>query len=725
MKRSAVTGESIFARAARYTALLAAALLPYLNSLEADFTFDSGVVVLQDDRVHEASTDAVKRIFLEDYWSPNIRGLYRPITTLSFWFNHAVLGNGEDPTGYHVFNSVLHALNVILAWIVLTRVGWGRWAAWLAALIFAVHPLNVEAVTNLVGRSDLLATFFVLGGLLAFIQAGGAVRRCRWLALAGLCALLGVLSKESSVVILGVVFLYRLCFYERGEGWKRWKDALWNADYLWLLVPILVVWGWRLWLYWGIPIPPVSVIDNIMSDASLPIRLLTGFKIFAFYFYLLFFPRDLSVDYSYHQVSLASFPPLGPADWVALAMLLAVLFSGLYLLFRVHRHPRLFFGFFFFFGTLFPASNLLVVAASIVGERFLYLPMIGFWAVVVLGISRLGAFLSKNQSRKIWQTVLWASVVIGVLALGWRTHERNKDWENNITLFRGAVEVSPNCARVHSALANSLFGQADDEGVDAVLDEVIDLSERAVSILDTLPPEKRGFKTYLDLTGYHLKRIEIRGAEAAAESARRAREILDFLVSRMESKQPEIRANYAIMATRHALPSYHINGSILQRLAEYHSLMEEWDMSAAALERAVAYRPGFQPLYRLQAEVLCELGRYPGAALALTKSIIIGNPQTLPQDWPLMREIFQSMGSPVSPTVTDGVRTGLDPRQPEVQKLLKQASLEIYEGLKVLGSHRSAQGFIHSARRQFGPDIIPENLEAPGASPLPPAPDPR
>src|ERR1700722_16498677 len=97
--------------------LWALVLAAYSNSFDAGFVYDNESAILEDARVHQANLQNVQRILTEGYWvSQPPTGLYRPVTSLSFLLNYAVLGNGMNPAGYHWVNLALHAANVSLVY---------------------------------------------------------------------------------------------------------------------------------------------------------------------------------------------------------------------------------------------------------------------------------------------------------------------------------------------------------------------------------------------------------------------------------------------------------------------------------------------------------------------------------------------------------------------------------------------------------------------------------
>src|SRR5439155_13005750 len=152
-------------------ALLVAAIIgfifcAYSNSFDAPFLVDNDAIILRDARVHSVTSDHIRGILTDQYWPLAVAGLYRPLTTLSFLFNYAVLGNGASPAGYHWFNFILHAVNIGLVYALGLVMFEQIPAAFLLAAIWGIHPVLTESVTNMVGRSDMLGALSVLAALL-------------------------------------------------------------------------------------------------------------------------------------------------------------------------------------------------------------------------------------------------------------------------------------------------------------------------------------------------------------------------------------------------------------------------------------------------------------------------------------------------------------------------------------------------------------------------------
>ena len=187
--------------------LLAAAALTLLTILAFGNSFDSGFVLdnrgllLNDPRLREATAANLRLIWQHTYWWPTGEGgVYRPFSTLTYLFSYAVLGNSDRPGGYHAVNFLLHLANALMIYALANRFIRKFWAAFFIAAIWAVHPVLTEAVTNIVGRADLLAATGLLGGFSNLSQE----HRNRRLASMGM-------ARSASRVHLYWCFLKRKC----------------------------------------------------------------------------------------------------------------------------------------------------------------------------------------------------------------------------------------------------------------------------------------------------------------------------------------------------------------------------------------------------------------------------------------------------------------------------------------------------------------------------------
>src|SRR5262249_41883622 len=146
----------------------------WAGARDAGFVFDSRLLVLENPVLRSATRDIVRFLLTHDYWQPRTTdGLYRPLSMLSYLAHTAVAGPPETAAPYVAVNVALHVCCALLLYALVWRAAGRIWAATMAAMLFVVHPATTEAVTNVVGRADVLATLGVLAGLLCWAIAPG------------------------------------------------------------------------------------------------------------------------------------------------------------------------------------------------------------------------------------------------------------------------------------------------------------------------------------------------------------------------------------------------------------------------------------------------------------------------------------------------------------------------------------------------------------------------
>jgi hypothetical protein len=433
-------------------------LLAFSNSFSTGFALDNHLL-LNDARIQAATSSNIGLIVRQTYWWPNGEsGLYRPLTTLSYLFNYAILGNADHSAGYHWINFGLHLANVFLLFAIVWRLTGSLRTAFFVALLWAVHPVLTESVTNIVGRADLLAGLAVLSGFFLYLNSAGAA------SLAGLAVVtaVGVFSKESAVVLPAVIVIYELACG------RRWRRMLMGC--VATLVPIGIMLWQRAHVLSSSPPAEYPYLDNPIVGAGFWVGRLTAVKVLAHYLGLAFFPVRLSSDYSYSEIPLVRG---GLGDWVCwLAVGGALVFTAI--LWRRTRLAFFFVGFAFI--NLLPASNLLFPIGTIMAERLLYLPLAGLVAAVVLAVdTRVRAF----------------SICVAVIATAFavRTWMRNSDWTDDKTMAMANVQTSPGSFKVHQLMAATLLSEHDLDGAMAEAD-------RSVAILAPVPDALNSPRTW-------------------------------------------------------------------------------------------------------------------------------------------------------------------------------------------------------------------------------------
>ena len=484
--------------------LVVIVLAVYANSFGSGFVFDSEYLILMDRRVHQFDLSSLHAIYNRAYWFPEgDSSIYRPLTTFSWLVNYAILGNGAQPLGYHIVNLALHLANTFLFWWLALIAQRRRLVAFFAAAIFAVHPAGTEAVTYIGGRPDLLAAAAILGGLLLYVRGAGATGGRQTLVEGGLCVLAaaGMASKESAVVLPALMVLYDVAF--RSERLRDWRNsfsryaAVGFGVTMELAVRHKVLSKLRAWAS--------PFVDNPLAGAGFIESRLTALSVLLREVKLLFWPRTLSVDYSYNQIGLASLP----AGLLAAGAVLLLL-GALAWCYRKSR--SVFFWGFFFFVALFPVSNIALSIGSVMAERFLYLPCAGFAACVAIGVVALAERAIPRVGGR-YAAAAFLSVLVA--ALGIRTHFRNADWASNETLWTSAAQASPRSFKPYSMLG-SLAGRAGDA---ASLARGAALAEKAIAIVHDLPADRSTPLPYKLLGQLWIDRGRLAGLSNPAEAA--------------------------------------------------------------------------------------------------------------------------------------------------------------------------------------------------------------
>ena len=429
--------------------LWALVLLAYFNSFHGEMLFDDVGILLQDLRIRAVTAHNIGAILTQGYWFINpASGSYRPLVTLSYLFNHAVLGGGTNPVGYHWINLALHGANVSLVYALGLLIFAEPLAGLALAAIWGLHPLLTDSVTNIVGRADELAAFGVLAGLLCYTQwASASGPRKRWWLIAIVAAqAIGLFSKENAAVLPGIILLYDLTFSERAAS----DGATWRARipaYAALLLPFAAF--FLVWIPQHMRIV-ISIQENPLIVADFWTARLTAVKVIGKYLWLFFWPAHLSPDYSYLAFPLFGWNLARWEDAKTLVALAAALGAILLAVICRRRWKPVSFFMGFFLIALMPTANLIILIGSIMAERFMYLPSIGLAGCLVAAIRWM------SSSWRMSASAVRIATALACLVLMARTYSRNFDWHDSLSLWSSAVEVCPDSARPHMNLGIAL-----------------------------------------------------------------------------------------------------------------------------------------------------------------------------------------------------------------------------------------------------------------------------
>lgn len=516
--------------------LLVLAFVVYANSLGGQFVFDDTVIIQGNKTIRGLSWGHLKEIFGGHYWKAveSQGGLYRPVVMLTFAMNYAL--GGENPQGYHLLNTLFHALNGVLVFSLLEELFSRRDFSFLSALFFVLHPIRTEAVASVVGRAENLSTFFLLLAWWCYVRCRKGASSFS-IGLSALLFVLATLTKESAFAFIALPPLADF-FLGAGDLKQRFAPGRTMLRYLPYAAGIVFSLTLRHLVLGGMTPLYINPSSNPLAHHDGWARFLTATNVFGRYFWLLIFPLYLSADYSYNQIpvlsGIFSLSALVPICTLAL-LVVAVVISAT-------RAPVLFFSGFLFFSTFLLTSNWIRPIGTLMAERLLYLPSLGFNCA-------LAYVLCEGFERSRWKTAASLVSVVLLAGYGLRTINRNADWHDHVSLFSSAVRVSPNSSLAQANYATILLYEKND---------VRGAIEHARKAADILPEDPAAHYTLGE--AYRRLGDALRAAEAFEVVARLA-------------------------------PRTSGGVSALKNLAEVHESQGSYDVAAKDLEMLLEWRP--------------------------------------------------------------------------------------------------------------------------------------
>ncbi|MGQ9897040.1 MAG: tetratricopeptide repeat protein [Acidobacteriota bacterium] len=449
---SSITSSGLAHRTA-YLVIALVVTVGYANSLNCGLAQDDVYVTLNR-TLHDLAH--LYRVFAQPYWGIGYEELatYRPVVSLSLGLNYAI--HGLHPLGYHFVNLVLHAVNCCLLYRLVEAYTRWRQLALLTALLFAAHPVHVEAVTQVVGRTELLAAGFSFLSWHAYLRIDEG-RHWRWLAWAAFAG--GMYAKESALTLIGVIGLAELCA-GRLHTRQAWRRAVFDAAG-YLVVAASYIFIRRL----------VNGQFGVHGDQTYfhgdpwHTRFLTMSQGFVEYFRLLVFPYKLSAFYDFSFFPKVS--TITPRVAISLTLVAAVIGVGLW---AWRRQPLVAFAILMFFVSVSIVSNIVVPTGIVIAERVLYVPSV---SVCLLGGLGLASLYRRSQAGR-YMAVGICVIVLGLMS--WRIITRNPDWTDNEAYGRALVRDAPGNPKGWMAIAKVYEDAGDLAAAEAALRQAIAVS---------------------------------------------------------------------------------------------------------------------------------------------------------------------------------------------------------------------------------------------------------
>jgi tetratricopeptide (TPR) repeat protein len=426
----------------------------YGNSINHGYVLDDDIYTQKNEYVQKGFSE-IKNVFSKGslYGFNHVNeSNYRPLVLLNFmaevqWF-------GLNPHVSHFFNVLFFAICCALLYFVMLKMfkEYNKLIPLAITVLFAVHPIHTEVVANIKSRDELLAWLF---GLLSFyyIFLYSENQNRKHYIISIIMFFCSILCKENSLTFILIIPLMLYFFSE----FDLKKIAITSLPYLGIIGIYMLMRNSALTSTTFAE--KLDVINNsLMSAKSGMDQLATEMLMMGKYLYMMVVPYPLSWDYSYNQIPVVSF-----GNFKSLFSVLVYLALGGYALWSFKKKSIYSFAIFFYLITIFLSSNLIVKIGASFAERFLFVPSLAFCMslpFLLTGIFKL------NSKQAVWQNKNTFYAVVGGIALIFTfiLIPRNRDWQDNLTLFKSGVISAPNSARAHDALAREYRTQAELSG---------------------------------------------------------------------------------------------------------------------------------------------------------------------------------------------------------------------------------------------------------------------
>jgi tetratricopeptide (TPR) repeat protein len=379
---------------------------------------------------------------------------WHPLTWLSHMIDCQLYG--LNPSGHHLTNVLFHLVNTLLLFLLLNRITGASWRSGFVAALFAVHPLHVESVAWVAERKDVLSTLFWLLTMWAYIYYVEKPRLHRYL-LTLLTFALGLMAKPMLVTLPVVLLLLDYWPLKRIELGQS-ASGLPAASQPSTIAEKPGAQAFRLLLE-KTPLFVLAVVSSVVTFIvqksggavgalevyPIKIRVANALVSYVSYMVKMIWPLNLAVFYPHPGQSL----PM----WQAAAAGLLFLLISIAVIRAGRRQPYLPVGWLWYLGTLVPVIGLVQVGAQAMADRYTYVPLIGLFIMAAWGVPEL---LAKYRFQR---TVLATLATILLVTLTLVSKRQVRHWQNSLTLFQQAVEVTADNYVAHDSLGNALAQQ--------------------------------------------------------------------------------------------------------------------------------------------------------------------------------------------------------------------------------------------------------------------------
>lgn len=556
--------------------LVLAVAIAYQQVWHAGYIWDDDSYVTKNATLRDLH--GLWRIWFELAATPQ----YYPLVHTSFWIEHHLWG--LNPLGYHLVNLVLHAIAAILLWRALIRLGIP--GAWLAAAIFAVHPVEVESVAWITERKNVLSAVFYFAAALTYLRfeesrdsKNPGSRRWYLYVASLLLFVLALLSKTVACSLPAALLLVR--WWKTGR--LKWRDVL-------PLLPFFIF-GLGLGLLTAWLEKHQVRAEGDEWALTVGQRCLIAGRALWFYATKLFFPAKLTFIYPHWEVNAA----FGWA-WLFPSGFVAVVASLWQIRARIGRGPLV--AVLFFAGTLFPAlgfMNVYPFRYSFVADHFQYLASVGLIVLAAAGLVRLPRLIPP---------ILLAALAL----LTWKQVGIYRDLE---TLWSDTVEKNPESWMAQNNLGLVLAKKGQQDEAIARFQKALELDPNKFETLNNLGDSLSRSGRLRDALPYLEKALEINPNYAAGHY-----NLGNVLLRSGRVAEAIVQLQKAVEIDPTYVPAFSNLGSAFLQTGQV-------DESFANLQRALEIDPDYKAAHFNLANTLLQMGRTEEAVLHLQRVLEI------------------------------------------------------------------------------------------------------
>jgi len=423
----------------------------YGNSFHCSWHFDDVPNITENSKLHmtEISWNSLKSAIFSDRNNPNMP--YRPVSCLSFALNYFF--GGLNVAGYHLVNILIHLATSIFLFLFvygtltlpILRKKYSSNAypiALLATVLWAINPIQTQAITYIVQRMASLAAMFYIIGMYCYLRARISERSAKKVSFFVLCFIsfcLALGSKENAAMFPMSVLLYEMLILQHDPAIFFRKNLLKFIAVLCLTLSIGLVY---LQIKTGNPFSFLHGYEN--RAFTLGQRLLTEPRIILFYISLLFYPMPNRLNIAHNiTISTSLFHPI--STFFSILIIAGAIAGAIFL---SKKRPIISFSVLFFFLNHVIESS--IFPLELVFEHRNYLPSMFLFVPVAMFLHYL---LDTYATKKAMRSIVSAFIILVIVGLGHSTFMRNFTWKNEKSLWIDAADKSPNLFRSHHNLA--------------------------------------------------------------------------------------------------------------------------------------------------------------------------------------------------------------------------------------------------------------------------------